>query len=125
MLMESLAFFSFFSVNTVPYRQHLRWVKETNYCMFHSIKLLKMSCGKRCKWHFRDPKLKNLGGGHAPRSPKFCRLRRYNVFSPHAYTFKISLYAPETILNKFKFVGHKYYSKDKINLFWRRSLIKK
>ena len=66
MLMESLAFFSFFSVNTVLYRQHLRRVKETNYCMFHSIKLLKMSCGKRCKWHFRDPKLKNLGGGMPP-----------------------------------------------------------
>ena len=33
----------------------------TNCCIFFRIYLLKMSCGKRRKWHFQDrPKLKNF-----------------------------------------------------------------
>ena len=50
-----------------------------------------MSCRKRRRWHFRDPKFKNFLGEHAPRTPPgLGRLRRAN-FSP-AWTFKISRY---------------------------------
>ena len=39
--------------------------KSTKYRIFLHINLLKMSCTKRWKWHFRDPKVKNLLGEHA------------------------------------------------------------
>ena len=46
-LMRSLAYFS---LNTVPYQEHERWVKQTtNYCIFLLINLLKTSRGKRWK----------------------------------------------------------------------------
>lgn len=50
-LMRSLFFFSLiFSLNTVPYQEHERWVKQTtNYCIFLLINLLKTSRGKRWK----------------------------------------------------------------------------
>ena len=37
-----------------------------------------MSCGKRWKWHLRDPRLKNVLGEHALRPPTLGHLRRYN-----------------------------------------------
>ena len=33
------------------------------------INLLKMSCRKRWKWHFRDPKFKTFPGGACPQTP--------------------------------------------------------
>ena len=39
--------------------------KSTKYCIFLHINLLKMSCRKRWKWHFRGPKVKNFLGEHA------------------------------------------------------------
>ena len=46
-LMRSLAYFS---LNTVPYQEHERWVKQTtNYCIFLLINLLKMSLENRWK----------------------------------------------------------------------------
>ena len=53
-----------------------------------------MSYRKRRKWHFRDPKFKNVLGEHAHRtSPGLGRLRRAN-FSPGC-TFTISRYAAD------------------------------
>ena len=44
-------------------------VQLTNYCIILHINLLKMSWGKRWKWHFRDPKFRNFLREHAPRPP--------------------------------------------------------
>ena len=56
-------FYRFFTVNTVAYRKHYRWVKQTtNYCIVLRLYVLRMSCRKRRRWHFRDPKFKNLVG---------------------------------------------------------------
>ena len=68
-----------------------------NYCVFLRFNLLKMSCGKCWKWHFRDPKSTNFSGGESLPSiptPRLGRLRDYNVSSPRAYSFKTSRYAP-------------------------------
>ena len=39
--------------------------QNQKYCIFLHINLLKMSCRKRWKWHFRDPKVKNFLGEQA------------------------------------------------------------
>ena len=44
-----------------------------------------MSCKKRWKWHFWDPKFKNFLEEYAPRPPRLGRLHRYN-FSPRVRT---------------------------------------
>ena len=41
----------------------------TNYCISLRINLPEMSCGKRWKWRFQDPKIKTLLGEHAPGTP--------------------------------------------------------
>ena len=41
----------------------------TNYCFFLRLCLLRISCRKRRRWHFRGPKFKNFLGEHAPRLP--------------------------------------------------------
>ena len=59
----SLAFFS--PLNIVP--TTLKFT--TNYCIFLLINLPEMSCGKRWKWRFQDPKIKTFLGENAPRTP--------------------------------------------------------
>ena len=69
------------------------WNKQLN------ISLRKMSCGKRWKWHFRYPKVKNFRGEHAPRTPRLGHLRRYNFSSQRTHTLQISRYVdPEQFL---------------------------
>ena len=43
--------------------------KINNHCIFLRINLLKMSCGKGWKWHFRDPKFKDFLMGACPKTP--------------------------------------------------------
>ena len=44
--------------------------KYGDYCIFHSLYLMKMSCRKHRRWHFQDSKFKNFLAEHAPRLPQ-------------------------------------------------------
>ena len=78
-----------------------------NHCTLRlNIYLLKMSCGKRRKWHFWAPKYENVLGEHAPTPPSLHYLRRSNLSFP-AYTFKTLSYAIEVSL-----------SFSRSNVFW-------
>ena len=78
-----------------------------NHCTLRlNIYLLKMSCGKRRKWHFWAPKYENVLGEHAPTPPCLQYLLRSNLSFP-AYTFKTLSYAIEVSL-----------SFSRSNVFW-------
>ena len=67
-----------------------------NHCTLRlNIYLLKMSCGKRRKWHFWAPKYENVLGEHAPTPPSLQYLRRSNLaFFPcvHFQNLKLRLW---------------------------------
>ena len=58
------------------YMYRLKYGKNIyNYCVFLRFNLLKMSCGKCWKWHFRDPESTNFSGGESMPSiptPRIC-----------------------------------------------------
>ena len=52
-----------------------------------------MSCRKRKRWHFRDPKFETFLREHAPRLPQVWGASSVLTFTSPACTFKISRYA--------------------------------
>ena len=56
--------------------------KINNWRIFLRINLLKMSCGKRWKCHFRDPKFQNFLEEHAPRPLSLGHPFGSTTFSP-------------------------------------------
>ena len=74
----------------------------STYRIFRRIYLLKMPCVKRRKWHFREPKFKNVLGEHAPSPPILECLRRSNFLLACAYTFKVSHNVPGSSLAYFE-----------------------
>ena len=97
---------------------------------FLGIYLLKMSCEKCRKWHFRDPKFKNclrgsLGvGEYAPRQAHLVWSSTSCNFSFCAYTFNFSRYTHEPEHYK---IGHKsliFRTKFLSDFFAARSISK-
>ena len=77
------------------------------------INLLKMSCRKRWKWHFRDPKFKTFFlGSMPPDTPRLgLGVQSQNLARAYIRSKLILRYAPESLLSRKK-TGDRYQILD-------------
>ena len=92
-----------FSINCIHYRKHQRWVKKKQVLHFPAYKFTENVLEKRLEMAFLKPycKFKNFLGEHAPRPPPPLQVGpplALQRFSPHEYTFKVSRYAPWSLI---------------------------
>ena len=68
--------------------------KYITNCIFLSINFLKISCRKRWKWHFRDPKFKNFWSSICPQTSQRWAAFGTTTFLPRVRTPTKSHAAP-------------------------------